>query len=113
MNRIADLRNKANLSQSAFGKLFNAAQNTVSSWELGRREPPQDVLVQMADYFHVSIDYILGHEEQKKEKPAIRNDDGLGPLREAVFNQMRELSREDLETIQAYIRIRRETQKDK
>lgn len=82
MNRIAELRKMVKLSQSNFGKLFNAAQNTVSSWELGVKECPHSVLISMADYFtktfgyNVSTDYILGRDEQKKE-PATISDDGF------------------------------------
>ncbi len=56
--------------------MFNAAQTSVSNWELGIREAPYEILVKMADYFGVSVDYLLGRTDQK-EKPAIDSDDEL------------------------------------
>jgi transcriptional regulator with XRE-family HTH domain len=109
MNRIAELRKKSGMNQKEFGDLFNAAQTTVSNWELGIREAPQSVLIEMADYFKVSLDYILGHDDN--EKPAIVADDGLSQLREAVVKLLRDLSPEEFEKIQAYIQGLRDARK--
>lgn len=60
-NRLAYLRqNKTKLSQRAFARLFNVAQNTISQWEQGKREMCADRLIIFADYFDVSIDYLVG-----------------------------------------------------
>ena len=69
MNNIAILRKQFGLSQKEFGKKIGVAQNTVCNWEKGNREPDNESLRKMSELFNVSIDYILGHEDQK-EKPS-------------------------------------------
>ena len=58
-NRIAELRKQHNLSQSKFSKIFNVAQNTISQWEQGKRDIDLSTLVRIAEYFDVTIDYLL------------------------------------------------------
>ena len=71
MNRIKELRKKKGLTQAQFGALWNAPQNTVSNWENGNREISNELLIAFSEYFGVSVDYLLGRDEQTntKEKP--------------------------------------------
>lgn len=69
MNRIAELRKRAGLSQAEFGKMMGAAQNTVSNWEKGNREPDNGRLKVMSEYFGVTIDYLLGNDAASPRKP--------------------------------------------
>jgi len=62
-NRIAELRKAAKLSQAALGKIIKAAQNTISQWESGAREPDFETASKLADFFGVSIDYLLGRTD--------------------------------------------------
>ena len=64
-NRLAQLREEKNLSQAQVGKIINAAQNTVSQWEKGNRGISSEVLIQLADFYRVSIDYLLGRTENR------------------------------------------------
>ena len=41
-------------------------QNTISRYENGEREPPIKELIRIADYFNVSLDYLLERSEQKR-----------------------------------------------
>ena len=45
---------------------LNMSQNTISRYENGEREPGLKELVQIADYFDVSVDYLLGRTENPK-----------------------------------------------
>lgn len=71
--RLKELREKAELSQYAFAAEIGVAQSTVGSWESGAREPNFETTQRLADYFGVSVDYLLGRE-QKKETPAASLD---------------------------------------
>ena len=62
MLRLKELRKKKNMSQKEFGALWGASQNTVSNWENGNRELSMDLLISFAQYFGVSIDYLLGRD---------------------------------------------------
>ena len=60
MNRIKCLRKQANLSQLLFGKIFHVDQTAVSNWENEKNNIDIDVTVQIADYFKVPIEFVLG-----------------------------------------------------
>lgn len=59
MNRLAELRKERGLSQAALGKEIGVAQNTLCNWEKGNREIDQEDLLKLANYFKVSIDYLM------------------------------------------------------
>lgn len=48
-----------------FCDAVNISYNTYQNYESGKRIPTADVLVKLADYYNVSVDYLLGREEQK------------------------------------------------
>lgn len=58
-NRLRELRKEKKLSQTELGKILNLAQRTISSYENGERFPDAFTLNTIADYFGVSIDYLL------------------------------------------------------
>lgn len=58
--RIRILRNESQMSQEELGKIIAVDKTTISGYELGRITPPLDVVVRLAQYFHVSADYLLG-----------------------------------------------------
>lgn len=57
--RIAVLRRSAGLSQAELARRLGISPSAVGMYEQGRREPAADMLVAMADIFHVSTDYLL------------------------------------------------------
>ena len=63
--RLAELRKKANISQASLAKKFKVTQHTVSRWETGDREPDNETLTKLADFFGVTIDYLLGRDIQE------------------------------------------------
>lgn len=60
--RLKELREKTGLSQYGFADKFGVAQSTVGSWEAGKREPNFLTMQRLADFFGVSVDYLLGRE---------------------------------------------------
>ena len=62
MERLKQLRNKAGLTQTEMCSMFGVAQNTYSQWETDKREPDFKTLSRIADYFQVSVDYLLGRD---------------------------------------------------
>lgn len=57
---IKELRKKNGLKQSDLAKLLNTSVSNVSGWECGKWQPDQDTLSRLADFFRVSVDYLLG-----------------------------------------------------
>lgn len=61
--RLRDLREDADLTQKAVGALLNTTQQQYAKYELGVQEIPTRHLVTLADYYDVSIDYIVGRAD--------------------------------------------------
>ena len=57
---FTELRRDTGLSQEDFAALFHQSGSTISSYETGRNQPSFDMLIQYADYFNVTTDYLLG-----------------------------------------------------
>ena len=58
--RIRDLREDADLTQRQVGEAINVPQRTYAYYESGQRMLPPQVLCALADFYHVSVDYLLG-----------------------------------------------------
>lgn len=61
--RLKELREAKHLSQVRLAMDLNLNQNSISRYETGEREAGYDTLIMIADYFHVSIDYLLGRTD--------------------------------------------------
>ena len=69
---ILSLRQESKMTQQTFGLTFNYSDKAVSKWERGEALPDISVLKQIADYFGVSVDYLLTLDHQPKEDRAKR-----------------------------------------
>ncbi|MCI8303460.1 MAG: helix-turn-helix transcriptional regulator [Lawsonibacter sp.] len=63
--RLLVLRKEQNLSQKDLVKEMGLALNTYVRYERGEREPVASVLVQMADFYSVSLDYLVGRSDER------------------------------------------------
>ena len=64
--RLKELRKRKGLSQLRLATDLNTTQNTISRYETSEREPGIDELIKIADYFNVSVDYLIGRTENPK-----------------------------------------------
>ena len=71
-DRLKSLRNARKISQKDFAQALKVSQQTVASWESGRTEPSNTALKDIADYFNVSTDYLLGRDTIKA--PALSDE---------------------------------------
>lgn len=67
--RIKELRESKGISQIILGKYLGVARSTICQYEKGNRQPDPLTLQKIADYFGVSVDYLLGREETKTTVP--------------------------------------------
>ena len=68
-NRLRDLREDKDLKQKDIALLLKIHQTTYSDYELGKLNIPIPVLHTMADFYSVSIDYLLGRTNIKEPYP--------------------------------------------
>ena len=66
--RLKELRKSRNISQLKLALDLNMNQNTISRYENLEREADYETLVRFADYFDVSLDYLLGRSNVEKIK---------------------------------------------
>ena len=58
--RIRDLREDKDITQKDMARILNCSQQVYSNYELGQRDIPTDILIRLARFHNVSVDYILG-----------------------------------------------------
>ncbi len=64
--RLKELRNMRGISQVKLAIDLHMNQNSISRYECGEREADYSTLIKFADYFDVSIDYLLGRTDNPK-----------------------------------------------
>lgn len=67
--RLRDLREDRDLSQTTIAKILHMSQTGYSKYETGENDIPTHVLIDLADFYHTSVDYLLGRTDQKKAYP--------------------------------------------
>lgn len=63
--RIRDLREDKDLSQTELAKLLGMSQTGYSKYETGENDIPVAILEKLADFYHTSVDYLLGRTDRK------------------------------------------------
>ena len=61
--RIRDLREDSDLTQTQIGEKLNIPQRTYAYYESGERTIPPEILIALADFYNTSVDYILGRTD--------------------------------------------------
>lgn len=67
--RIRDLRIDRGLTQAQVAAVLHVSQNTYSQYEIGTSRYPLDVVVQLAEYYGVSVDYLVGLTDEPTPYP--------------------------------------------
>ena len=64
--RIRDLREDKDLTQREMGEVLHCSQRVYSNYECGDLDIPTDILIKLANFHHVSTDYLLGITNRKE-----------------------------------------------
>lgn len=62
--RIRELREDHDLTQVQMGKILSSSQRVYSNYERGELDIPTEILIKLADFYEVSVDYLLNRTEQ-------------------------------------------------
>lgn len=68
-NRIRELREDHDLTQTQIAKILNMSQTGYSQYEIGRNDIPTRVLITLSKYYNTSVDYLLGITDVTKPYP--------------------------------------------
>lgn len=101
--RLKELREKNNLSQKAFALKMGISQSTVGMWESGKREPNFNMIEQVANYFNVSVDYLLGRTEEKNTDE--KDDITFDAFTFAMYDEAQHLTEEDKQALLQMARL--------
>jgi transcriptional regulator with XRE-family HTH domain len=112
-SRLKQLRLEKELTLEQVAKALSTTKVSISRYENSAREPKSDTLIQLANYFDVSIDYLLGKTDERKSIANYEQDVHL--ILRKVINQLknneglildgRPLTKQSLETILLSIEI--------
>ncbi len=91
MIRLYELRAEKNLSQREMAKAMQVSQATYNNWENSKTQPSIEQLVSLADFFDVSVDYLIGRT----------TDEGFSslPIENEILSSYRALDEEGREAI--------------
>lgn len=105
--RIKCLRKKAGLTQQELGDRFGVAKSTICQYENGNSTPNDDIKIAMANYFNVSMDYLMGKTDvpgfDSRTPPVIAakvTESGIN-----MFHTYLDLSATDQAKVNDYVQI--------
>ena len=101
-----DLCQKHSLTPSGAATKIGFNRASVTMWKSTGKAPKQDLLIRIAEYFGVSVDYLLGKEKAPTENGGHTVD--LNEVDFAFYGGYKELDEHDQETVRDMVRIMRE-----
>lgn len=91
--RIKAERQKKGISQAALGEMLQITQQAVAKWERDLSEPDSQMLIKLANYFGVTIDYLLGGNTSNIDANfAAATNDALSEQEKELIAMFRQLS---------------------
>lgn len=96
--KIKELRQKNKISQSQIAEYLQMSQTGYSQYETGRTEPDIKTLIAIANYFHVSVDYLIENEQPNKLDMT-----GLSDAQKNCVNMIMKLTPRQLDRAEAYL----------
>jgi len=99
--KLRSLRIENNLSQLELAKILNITNQSLSHYELDKRIPDLNMISKIADYFDISVDYLLGRVDQNE----IYVSENLTQYKHEDFTNIKNLSDENQKKILDYIRM--------
>ena len=93
MERLRKLREQYHLSQKEVAQKINKTPQAYSLYEQGKRSPDVETLIKLSNLFHVSIDYLLGHEVAQPDPSA--DDTEPTDIKELIAKELPNMDAED------------------
>lgn len=102
-NKLKQLRERSGLSQLELANILEVSKSTISMYEQGKREPNFEILLKIANIFHVSVDDLLGSVEVDLSQVPVYTV--------AAHLDTSDLTKSELEDVADYIRFIRSKRK--
>ena len=88
--RLKELRQNLSCTQEKIANDLNIARTTYRNYENGDREPSLDFLIKIADYFDISLDYLLGRQNNN-----LLFIDSLSPAKKELISMIKDLNEDE------------------
>ena len=104
--RLLELREERNLTQDDIAKAINTSRTNIGRWEKGLNEPSASLIIELAKFFEVQTDYLLGLSDDfgnvtvQQKSPA----SALTPAEQELLNNFRSLPRAEQAQANEYVR---------
>lgn len=93
--KLKELRSNNKLTQAQFAEIFNISYGTVAMWETGRRTPDIETIKKIANYFSISIDYLVDNNSE-------HNQNGLNKTYFNIAKKMQDSNMDPEDLMNAY-----------
>ena len=97
-NRLIDLMNEKKVSAYQVYKDTGISDSLIGYWRKDEKQPTKNNIEKLSSYFNVSIDYLLGREEQPQKQL-----DKLTIEEQNIFYKLRQLNKMGINRLDAYI----------
>lgn len=84
-DRIKELRMNKNLSQTDLAKAMYVTRSSVNAWEMGISIPSTEKIMELASFFHVTTDYIMGADDRKLIDVSLLSTEELNIIHRLLF----------------------------
>jgi transcriptional regulator with XRE-family HTH domain len=95
MKQLKALRKANGLNMKELGSKVGLSESTISLYENGKRQPDNETMLKFADFFGVSVDYLLGRQEEPT--PTLTDEE------KELFNLITQLTDEEVEELSKFV----------
>lgn len=104
-NNLKDLRETRNITQGQLAEYLQVSRPTIAGYETKSRQPDFEKLEKIANYFHVSIDYLISGSEAANIDIHLKKEPNEKSLDRDVIMAYRKLSLESKQNVLKYIEL--------
>lgn len=97
-DKLKKLRLEHGLTQASFSEIFSISKGAIAMWETGKRTPDIEMVKRIAEYFNVSVDYLVDGNFGDKSETALTDND----IKFALFNGTDGITDEMYEEVKSF-----------
>lgn len=102
--KLKELRIKQGMTQKEIANILGISQQAYANYETGKRQPDQEMLLQIANFFDVSVDYLLGRVDKCTSHSLNEQLEGVDF---ALWSESRDMTEDEKKDIIDYIKFKK------
>lgn len=106
--RLKELRKARKLKQTDIAEVLSCSQGVYSRYESEEREPPFDIIKKLAEFYGVTIDFLMGGEATKDQSPPQVQQKAPSTLDEEIMKELEGMDAEQCREVLNFIRFRKQ-----